>query len=122
MSYDVRFGVETKMSDRWGEHFAVVHTPEYDSPTYNYYDLFRACMGWDYEHGVWYPMADVLPYIERGIHELSFNREKYRKYEPKNGWGSLDGALKCLRNWQAELGDPYGVTYEWPLETLWFRW
>ena len=122
MSYDVRFGVETKMPNRWGESFAVVHEPEYDSPTYNYSDMFRACMDWDYEQGMWYPVADVIPHIERGIHELSLNRDKYRKYEPSNGWGTIDGALKCLRNWLDEFCDEYGITETWPIETLWFRW
>ena len=36
MSYDIRFCVQTVQPNKDGECFAVVHTPEYDSPTYNY--------------------------------------------------------------------------------------
>ena len=122
MSYDVRFGVETKMPNRWGEHFAIVEVPSMDSPTYNYSKLFRACMDWDYEQDVWYPMSEVVPRIERGIHELSFNREQYFDLEPENGWGTLEGALNCLRDWYDNLTDRWGVTHTWPIESLWFRW
>ena len=122
MSYDVRFGVETKMPNRWGERFAIVEVPSMDSPTYNYSKLFRACMDWDYEQDVWYPMSEVIPRIERGIHELSFNREQYIDLEPENGWGTLEGALNCLRDWYDNLTDRWGITHTWPIESLWFRW
>lgn len=136
MSYDIRFGVQTVCENNDGERFVVVHVPEYDNPTYNLSDMFRACMDWDYDQGEWYPMTEVLPRIERGIRELVGNRSKYERYNPPNGWGDLDGALRCLRNWRTELvgdndpvlGDGTGrfgwgtATYMWPLETLWFRW
>lgn len=136
MSYDIRFGVQTVCENNDGERFAVVHVPEYDNPTYNLSDMFRACMDWDYDQGEWYPMTEVLPRIERGIRELVGNRSEYERYNPPNGWGDLDGALRCLRNWRSALvndddpvlGDGAGrfewemATYMWPLETLWFRW
>lgn len=136
MSYDIRFGVQTVCENNDGERFVVVHVPEYDNPTYNLSDMFRACMDWDYDQGEWYPMTEVLPRIERGIRELVGNRSKYERYNPPNGWGDLDGALRCLRNWRSSLvndddpvlGDGTArfdwdmATYMWPLETLWFRW
>ena len=136
MSYDIRFGVQTVCANNDGERFVVVHMPEYDSPTYNLSDMFRACMDWDYDQGEWYPMAEVLPRIERGIRELATNAAEYEQYNPPNGWGTLKGALECLRNWRSELvggDDPLlgdgnerflfdMVTYMWPLDALWFRW
>ena len=140
MSYDVRFCIETVREDNHGNKFVVVKTPEYDSPTYNLRDMFRACMDWDYDQGEHYPMTDVLPKIERGIRELTENRAEYEKYNPENGWGDLDGALRCLVNWKAELlggeytrvGGSYHetekvwefecATYNWPLDALWWEW
>ena len=136
MSYDVRFGVQTVCENNDGERFVIVHRPELDSPTYNLRDMFVACMDWDYEQGKWYPMTEVLPKIERGIRELAEHPERYERYNPPNGWGSLKGALECLRNWRAEvvadddpvLGDGKEhfefelVTYMWPIDALWFRW
>ena len=136
MSYDIRFGVQTVCANNDGEHFVVVREPEYDCPTYNLSKMFRACMDWDYDQGEWYPMVEVLPKIEHGIRELANNSAEYEQYNPPNGWGTLKGALECLRNWRSELvddGDPIlsdgkerfsfdMVTYYWPLEALWFRW
>lgn len=51
MSYDIRWCVETVMPDVEGDCHAVVHTPRFDSPTYNYSKMFRACMDWDYKQG-----------------------------------------------------------------------
>ena len=124
MSYDIRFGVETRHPNYEGERMVVVDRPEYDSPTYNLGKMFRACMGWEYEQGKWYPMAEVLPRIEHGIRELTEHREEYLRYNPPNGWGNLDGALKCLRNWQNELTGPtsWNAARNWPVEHLWWRW
>ena len=146
MSYDIRFGVQTVMPNNEGEQFVVIGSPEYDSPTYNLRDMFVACMGWDYEtyeevdghiRAKWHPMAEVLSGIERGIRELTENRAEYEKYNPPNGWGDLDGALRCLKNWKAEIVggeyEKYGgetakvwewdvLTNRWPLEALWWRW
>ena len=149
MSYDIRFGVKTAAPDKEGERFIAVHTPHFDSPTYNLRDMFVACMDWDYEQShvedgvrrtTWYPMAEVLPRIERGIRELTENRAEYEKYNPPNGWGDLDGALRCLKSWKAELtpGDSeferpggYGtetmfefekVISRWPIESLYWSW
>ena len=124
MSYDIRYGVESRYPDLSGDSMVVIGAPEYDSPTYNLREMFVACMDWDYKQGFWYPMAEVLPKIERGVRELTEHRERYLRYNPPNGWGSLDGALECLRNWHQELADPdfWGVTRDWPIEHLWWRW
>lgn len=123
MSYDVRFAVETVKPNKHGERFAVVLVPEYDSPTYNLATMFRKSMGWDYEQGKWYPFDVFMPAIERGIHELTFNPEKYERYNPPNGWGTLEGALEALRNWYHELTDRWdGIQNTWDLKDIWMEW
>ena len=91
MSYDLRFAV--KGID---ERMYVVFEPDLHSPTYSLRTLFRKCMDWDFKQGEYYAVKDVLPMIERGIDELSFNSERYERYEPANGYGTLDGALRVL--------------------------
>lgn len=135
MSYDIRWCVETVMPDNDGEHFCVVRTPEYDSPTYNYRKMFVACMDWDYSqieqdadgnwHPCYYPMEEVVPKLERGLRELREHPERYRQYEPENGWGTLPGAIKCIESWLYELDGNNNwdaVTNKWPIEALWWRW
>ena len=135
MSYDICWCVETVMPNNDGDNHCVVHIPEYDSPTYNYRKMFVACMDWDYSqskqddegnwHPCYYPMADVVPKLERGLKELRKHPEKYRQYEPENGWGTLSGAIKCIKSWLNELDGEDNwdaLTNEWPLEALWWRW
>lgn len=135
MSYDIRWCVETVMPNVEGDCHAVVHIPELDSPTYNYSKMFRACMGWNYKQGemgedgnyrcAYYPMAEVVPKLEHGLRELREHPEKYRQYEPENGWGTLPGAIKCIESWLHELDGEDNwdaVTNDWPIEALWWRW
>lgn len=95
MSYDIRFGVKVEGAKNV---FAIIGRPEYDDPTYNIRDIFVKSMDWDYKQGEWYPMAEVMPKIERGIHELTYNEKEYKKYNPPNGWGSTKSALECLQS------------------------
>lgn len=125
MSYDIRWCVETVRANKHGDKFVVVHTPEFDSPTYNYRKMFVACMDWDYDQGVSYPMLTVLPKLRHGLAQLIEHPERYRQYEPENGWGTLGGAVKCLTNWIDELTNEENwncVQQEWPLDALWWRW
>ena len=82
MSYDIRFGVKVEGAK---DVYAIIGRPEYDSPTYNNRNIFVHSMGWDYHQGEWYPMNEVIPKVEHGIHELTFNEKEYKKYDPDNG-------------------------------------
>ena len=95
MSYDLRVSVKVEGCDKYAD----IGYPEYDHPTYNLRDMFEACMNWDYSQGEYYPCAEYVSKIERGITELKFHRENYVKYNPSNGWGSIDSALKALESW-----------------------
>ena len=123
MSYDIRFGV--KVAGAENDVYAVIGSPEYDSPTYNLRDIFVKCMDWEYEQGKWYPMNEVVPKVEHGVHELTFHQSKYMKLEPENRWGTVGGALECLKSilkwfdrasWDCHWDD------EIPLECIYMRW
>lgn len=122
MSYDIRFGVRVAGTD--DEIYAVIGEPEYSSPTYNDRDIFVHCMDWDYHQGEWYKVTEIIPKIERGIHELQFNRQAYRKFEPDNGWGGIGSAYQALQSiltWIAE--DLHnGWNADIPLECLYMMW
>lgn len=120
MSYDIRLGV---MVANANGVIVPVARPEYDSPTYNLREMFVACTDWNYRQSEWYRVTDVLPKIERGIHELTFHGEAYRKYNPKNGWGNLEGALECLKSIvECIQHNTNGWENEIPIEHLWLRW
>ena len=120
MSYDLRVGVKVAGVE---DLIVEIGRPTYDSPTYNLSGMFRACMHWDYEQGEWYKVSDVLPKIERGVHELRFHGKEYDKYNPSNGWGTRQGALECLES-LLECFAEYGPE-SWtpiPFEHLYMRW
>lgn len=122
MSYDIRFGVKVAGTENV---FAVIGEPQYSSPTYNLGKMFRKCMDWDYEQGQWYKMTDVLPKIERGIHELKFNEKTYLQYNPENGWGDTRSALNALQsilNWFDPNGYEMGWNEDIPIDCIYMRW
>lgn len=96
MSYDIRFAV--KVAGAPEDCFAVIGEPEYPSPTYNLRDIFVKSMDWDYNQDEWYPITEVLPKVQRGITELTMHPDKYKPLEPKNGWGSIGGAIMGLQS------------------------
>lgn len=94
MSYDLRLAVKVEGTDI----LAVIDEPEFSSPTYNIGVMFRKCMGWNFEQGKFYNVAEVYSYIEHGINELETNEKEYMKYDSPNGWGTTRSALKALRS------------------------
>lgn len=95
MSYDIRFGVKVAGAE---DVYAVIGEPEFHSPTYNNREIFTKCMDWDYNQSEWYKVTDVIPKLERGIHELQFNSKEYKNLEPENGWGGISSSLNALQS------------------------
>ena len=125
MSYDIRFGV--KVAGAPDDCFAVIGEPEYSSPTYNLRAMFVACMNWDYHQGEWYKLMDVLPKIERGIRELTYNEKAYKVYNPPNGWGDTNSARQALKSIVDYFSDSYdGIGGTWnadiPYDCIYMRW
>lgn len=122
MSYDLRLAVKVEGG---GDLYAVIAQPEYRNPTYNLGEMFRACTGWDYTQGDYYKVADVLPLINKGIEELENHPTQYRRYEPPNGWGSVEGALKALKSLKQCIEDTVEGGWSWnkiPPDMLYVAW
>lgn len=115
MSYDLRIAVKIDGLDQ----FAQIAEPYLSSPTYNLRDMFVACMDWDYTQCEYYPCKDVLPKIERGITELMTKPKRYDKYNPSNGWGSREGAIKVLESLRTCILEEAESI---PIEHLWMCW
>lgn len=115
MSYDLSISVKVEGIDRYID----IAYPEHDSPTYNLGAMFRACMDWDYDQHEYYKCSDIIGNIERGIKELTINREEYEKYNPPNGWGDIDGALKTLISLHKCIHEE---AKRIPIEHLYFSW
>ena len=119
MSYDIRFAVKVVGAE---DEFVVIGEPIYSNPTYNIRDIFVKSMDWDYTLDEFYKLSEVWPKIEHGISEMTAHRKDYKKLEPDNGWGSVEGALKCLRSIQ----DWWMEWSEWnqnvPMECVYMAW
>ena len=115
MSYDLRICVKIEGLNKYAE----IDRPEYDSPTYNLGDMFRACMDWDYDQGEHYRCDFVIKKVEHGIRELRTNRKEYEKYNPSNGWGDLDSAIKALESLRKCI---YENAEDIPIKNLYMRW
>ena len=115
MSYDIRICVKVEGCDK----YVAIARPEYDSPTYNLGKMFRACMDWDYSQGEYYPCDFVIEKVNRGINELITRRHDYTKYNPINGWGNIDGAIKALESLRECI---YEEAEDIPINCLYMRW
>lgn len=123
MSYDLALHVKAEGCGK----YVKIGEPSQPNPTYNYGKLFRACMDWDYSqceqdaNGEWqlvyYNCLDIIENIQRGIHELKYNRNAYKQYEPEQ-WGALSGALvalesleECILHWVNDEEIPLNCLY-----------
>lgn len=122
VSYDISFCVQTVEANAEGDRFAVVGVPEFSTPTYNLRPIFVKAMDWSYKQGEYYPMTEVMPRLKRALRELREHPGDYRPLEPSNRWGTVESAIECITNWIEELEDWGGVTFMWPIDTLWWRW
>ncbi len=43
----------------------------------------------------------IIPHLEKGIEELAAHPEKYKEFNPENGWGDYDGLLRVARKYLA---------------------
>lgn len=89
MSYDISFRVKVEGVDRW------VDVGDCDANiTWNVRKIIELSTGlpWENEANNGF-CKDVIPCIEKGRLNLMRNPEKYRPYEAKNGWGTVEGTL-----------------------------
>ena len=90
MSYDISFRVKVEGVDSYVE----VGDCEANI-TWNVRKIIELSTGlpWHNEanNGL---CVDVIPKIEQGLKELRKNPKKYKPYEAKNGWGTVDGTIR----------------------------
>ena len=58
---------------------------------------------------------DVIPHIEKGLHELKNHPEKFKPYEAPNGWGTVNETIhfyeeiikawRDFKRWNEELAE-----------------
>lgn len=50
---------------------------------------------------------ELIEPLRNGLHKLKLEPEKYKKFNPENGWGSYDGLVKFVENY-------LNACYEYP--------
>lgn len=100
MSYDIYFKVKVEGADRY------IEVGDCDANiTWNVRDIITLSTGlpWRNEENNGY-CKDVMPHIEKGLHELRTHPERYKSYEAKNGWGTVENTIEffewVLRDWR----------------------
>ncbi len=100
MSYDIGFKVKVEGVDYWVEPMGCDA-----NVTWNVREIIERSTGLDWlneaNNGL---CTDVIPYIEHGVKKLTEHPEKYRKYEAKSGYGTVEGTLMffqtILQDWE----------------------
>lgn len=100
MSYDIGFKVKVEGVDCWVEPMGCNA-----NITWNVREMIEKSTGLDWlnndNNGL---CVDVIPHIEHGERELTEYPDKYRQYEAKNGWGTVESTLRffrwILREWE----------------------
>lgn len=56
---------------------------------------------WRPEEKDWYVAADIVVPLEDGLIKLKENPERFRTFDPDNGWGSYEGFVKFVEGYLA---------------------
>ncbi len=98
MSYSVRFEAKLEGTERWvpvGDDPFIKHTSNTGNMVQEVCGLRPPL--WDGKK-----CSELLPFIDKGIKLLRSHREEYRKFEPSNGWGTVEttiiflDAIRCV--------------------------
>ena len=97
MSYDISFKVKVEGLDYWlpvGDCEA--------NTTWNVREMIVKSTGLEWNNCCNNGFCkDIIPKIEKGLYELTEHPEKYKKYEAKNGWGTVESTkrfFECILN------------------------
>lgn len=89
MSYDIRFKVKVEGIDQ----YVIVGDCDANT-TWNVREMIVKSTGLEWRNcdnnGL---CKDIMPYIERGLGELTQYPEKYKQYEASNGWGTVKSTI-----------------------------
>lgn len=109
MGYDISFKVKVDGTDTYvpvGACNANI--------TWNVGEIIRRSTGLEWKNEANNGLCkDVVPFIAKGIEELLRNGEKYKQYEPKNGWGSVAGVIEfftdIITDWNEFVAEHEGL-------------
>ena len=118
MSYDISFKVKIKGTETYYDT-AYCHA----NITWNVRKIIELSTGLEWineaNNGL---CADIIPKIEKGLLELEYNAKKYKKYEDKDGWGTVDGTKRffaeILDDWEEFVSDYPELKY---VATFWIE-
>jgi hypothetical protein len=100
MSYDIKFKVKVEGANLW------IEVGNYGAgTTWNVREMIVKSTGLEWKNNENNGLCkDVIPYIRKGYEELVHHPEKYRQYEPNNGWGTVESTRlffqTLLEDWQ----------------------
>lgn len=91
MSYDISFKAKLQGVDQW-----VYVGPKWINHTSNTAAMIKEVCG-SYP-SMWNGMkcSELLPALTTGCKELRAYSQKYRQFEPENGWGTVETTLEFL--------------------------
>ena len=89
MSYDISFKVKVEGIDEYVE----VGCCDANT-TYNVREMIVKSTGLEWHNCANNGLCkDIIPHIEKGWGELNRYPEKYKQYEAKNGWGTVESTM-----------------------------
>lgn len=109
MSYDISFRIEIESKIDGRKIYIPIGTENYSACLFNLNweakDMLKASTGLDWENKNNFGLAkDIIPYIELGLYRLNTYPEDYKKYEGKNGWGTVKNCIiffsEIIQNWK----------------------
>lgn len=94
MSYDISFKVKVEGINKW------VDVGDCDANiTWNVRKIIELSTGLEWKNEANNGLCfDILPKIEEGLKELYLYPEKYKPYEAKNGWGTVEGTKQFFKH------------------------
>ena len=93
MSYDISFKIKAEGVDLY------VEVGQCDAnTTWNVREMIIKSTGLEWNNCANNGFCkDIIPHIEKGYKELIHYPEKYKKYEAKNGWGTVESTAEFFK-------------------------
>lgn len=118
MSYDISFKVKVEGAD----YYVRVGSCEANI-TGNVREIITRSTGLEWKNEENNGLCkDVISKIGKGLEELRRNGNKYKKYEAKNGWGTVKGTMRFFAT---VLNDWFSFVDEYPelvdVATFWIE-
>ena len=93
MSYGIAFKVKVEGAEQY------VEVGQCDAnTTWNVREMIVKSTGLEWNNSANNGFCkDIIPHIKKGYRELTNHPEKYKKYEAKNGWGTVESTAQFFK-------------------------